>query len=93
MTQRKVNVRSITIEPYNAGDLVAEITRAYLHRGNPSALLKRIIQGVREFRADLDAEHETHRADDDRLAGDLMAQLDEVAQYLASKEDTLGGKT
>lgn len=91
MPTKKVNVRGIQLEPYSTGDLVQEVTRAYLHCGNPSALLKRIIQGACEFRAELaSADPKIDELNDDyRLAGELIARLDELAKHFVGKENSL----
>ena len=43
--------RKITFDP-NAGhsSLLTEVVRAYLHTGTPSALLLRVLEGVKQFR-------------------------------------------
>lgn len=43
------NKRAITFTPDNTGDLVTEVIRAYLHGGNPSVMVKRVMEGVVKF--------------------------------------------
>lgn len=43
------NKRHITLEPLNTGDLLSECVRAYLHGGNPSVMVSKVLTGVEEF--------------------------------------------
>lgn len=41
--------KAITLQPYSVGDLLTEVTRAYLHGGNPSVMVRRVTEGVIKF--------------------------------------------
>jgi len=80
------NKRHIVLQPLNTGDLLTEVSRAYLHGGNPSVLIKRIGEGV--------AKHIEERAGGERLEpaerqilGSLQFKLDLLYEELKSLEE------
>lgn len=46
------NKRAISMEPHSVGELLTEVSRAHLHGALPSALIKRLKEGVDKFRTE-----------------------------------------
>jgi hypothetical protein len=44
------NNNKVTITLDSNGDTVTEVVRAYLHTGNPSSLLHRVLEGILQYR-------------------------------------------
>lgn len=75
------NKRAVSMEPHSVGELLTEVSRAQLHQGMPSAMVKRLMDGVDKFltectnpdekvlcaqlRQDLEVLHDTWRAKED----------------------------
>jgi hypothetical protein len=51
------NPRNIILQMDHGGqgDLLTEVVRAYLHTGNPSAFISRVMEGVRKYREEVDS--------------------------------------
>ncbi len=73
----------ISIEVHSTGDLLSECTRVYLHSGNPSAMLSRIIKGIQAF------ESECAVKDDRGLANVLVSILETARDDMNARESDL----
>ena len=73
----------ISIEVHSTGDLLSECTRVYLHSGNPSAMLSRIIKGIQAF------ESECAVKDDRELANVLVSVLERLRNETSASEHEL----
>lgn len=73
MTTKNDN-RFIHLDPNHmgVGDILSEVTRAYLYTGNPSAFVQRLLEGVHKYRTQTD-NGDTHANREDRT---VMSQLD-----------------
>jgi len=78
---REVSNDSIVIRSgMGKGELLEEVVRAYLHSGNPSALLHHIASGVRTHMAEMT------NADDKAFIKRLEEQLYELKKEWDKKE-------
>lgn len=69
------NPKQIRLLPHNTGDLLSETVRAYLHSANPSALIGRILEGVRARQNAMNL-HSTKEDDD------LMVRLRDQLTFM-----------
>jgi hypothetical protein len=83
MKNDKSNVQFL---PHSKGDLLQEVVRAYLHSGNPSALLDRIVRGVVEYRAESSG---TKSIAEVSLEADLTEKLYHLYASTRKAEDNL----
>lgn len=72
----------IVLHQVHKGDLLQEVVRAYLHGANPSAMLGRIVDGMRRCATECPI---TSEASNIRLVADELAELRNKVQ---AQEDT-----
>lgn len=84
------NPRNITLNMDHGGqgDLLTEMTRAYLHTGTPSAFLTRALEGVVKYRQETQA---SASSEDNRLLSEIETQLRTLREGLRKMEDTVYG--
>jgi hypothetical protein len=83
------NKRDITLVPHSVRDLLAEVSRAYLHSGNPSCFLKIIKKGVDQYIVEGSEGMSFRCSEDAKLYSDLSVALGEMMLLWEKKEDNL----
>ena len=82
----KFDQKSVRLPEVRKGDLLQEVTRAYLHGSMPSALVRRVLDGVEEFVLEANQNPE-----DTKFTREFVARL---AAFLANEkkveQDTYG---
>lgn len=71
MTTPKDDKHFIHLDPTHmgVGDILTEITRAYLYTGNPSAFIHRLIEGVSKYRTQTEESDAVSKEDRRVMAG------------------------
>jgi hypothetical protein len=80
-----MNSRNITLEMSNGGhgQLLTECVRAYLHTGNPSSLLNRIVLGVVEYQS----QNPFLSSEDRKVLGEVQHALYSLQHKISLLED------
>lgn len=76
------NKRAVSMEPHSVGELLTEVSRAHLHQGTPSALVKRLMTGVDKFLT------ECTNPDEKTLCTQLRQDLEVMYDTWRAKEDS-----
>jgi hypothetical protein len=64
--------KQIRLQPHDTGTLLSEVIRAYMHGANPSALVSRMLVGIRTYQAETSF---TAPKEDQELTTRLLEQL------------------
>jgi hypothetical protein len=79
----------IKLTPHSHGELLEEVVRAYLHTGNPSCLVSRVLSGIQKYRGD-----RLYTSKEDAHVYDmLIAKLEQVSDSMTLCEAEVYNKT
>jgi len=76
----------VTFEPHSLGDLVTEVTRAYLHTGLSSSMILKVMQGALEYHTEACSTPRIGAAEQ-AIFNDLIAKLEQVHKDMKKLEE------
>jgi hypothetical protein len=87
----KDDTKMIHLDPSSVGvgDLLTEVSRAYLYTGNPSAFVQRILEGVGKY---MDISSKSIGVEDQTVINNLYVGLVGLRERLKKVEDILASE-